>query len=756
MDFAANVAHHRFEISTLSPDTFTVLSYRGEEAISQPFRYEIALASADPEVAFDAVVNQPAVLTTRRGGGDEAVNGIVVDFREEGPSAARGRYRYRAVLVPRLWGLSLRYQSRIFQEQTVEEIVTEVLDGAGLPGSAVRFELSGRYAPREYCVQYQETDLALVQRLLEYEGIRFFFEHDGREDVLVISDDPAESPPIPGSSTVGFESRQGMVPDEEAVYRFVSRERVVTGSVVLKDYNYRTPETNLEVESQINGDMPGLRYEYGTHFEDADTGERLARVRNEEIECRRRMLQGESDCAGLRPGYVFTLAGHYRSDADGAYLVTHVEHHGTHAGSEAEFAGNGRRRGSDGAGGAGIEPRRGGEGRGGEAGSGSDAGGSGAASDVVYRNTFTCIPAGVPYRPPRTTPVPQVPGLMTARTESAGGDYAHLDEEGRYHLKMHFDRSPLGDGEASRPVRKAQQNTGPGYGIHFPEHADTEMVWACVDGNPDRPIALSTVPNPSQATPVTASNKAQNVIRTWGQNELTFDDTKGSENVFLHATKDWTTDVANDKTQSVGRHETTEIGANQSQTVGANKTLRVGGNHEETISANMRQNVAVAKSENVGASKSLAVGGAYQVSVGAGMNETVGGAKSEEVGGYKGESVGGSKSENVGGSKTASMSESYTLSVGDSLSVQVGENRSVRVSKDVDSRIGGKRTEQVEKEYAVNAKKIQFLAEDQIVLKCGKAELILKKNGDVFIKGKKIQVKGKGDVIVKGRNVKQN
>jgi len=526
MDFAANVAHHRFEISTLSPDTFEVLSYRGTEAISQPFRYEIALSSVDPEVLFDAVMNQPAVLTTRRGGEQAPVHGIVVDFREEGPSAARDRYRYRAVLAPRLWLLSLHYQSRIFQEQTVEEILTEVFDAAGLPRTGVRVELSESYAPREYCVQYQETDLAFVQRLLEYEGIRFFFEHDGQEEVLVLTDAPDAGPSIPGPATIGFSSDQGLVPDDESIYRFAGRERVVTGSVVLKDYNYRTPETELEVESQLNDSMPGLRYEYGSHFADANTGQRLARVRNEEIECQRRVLQGESDCAGLRPGYVFTLTGHYRGDADGDYLVTHVEHHGTHAGSEFEFAGNGRRGRSDGGGGAGMEPRRGGEGSGGEAGSGSDAGAGGAASDVIYRNAFTCIPAGVPYRPPRTTPVPQVPGLMTARTESGGGDYAYVDEEGRYRLRMDFDRrSATGQGEATLPIRKGQIHTGPNHGVHFGEHADTEMVWACLNGDPDRPIALSSVSNPSQKSPVVSGNKAENVIRTRSGNQIVLDDT---------------------------------------------------------------------------------------------------------------------------------------------------------------------------------------------------------------------------------------
>jgi len=560
-DFVANVAHHRFEVSTLSPDVFTVVDLTGSEAISQPFEFEIALLSDDPEIAFADVVNQAATLTTRRdpGGGTDDVPtcGIVSDFYEEGPSAD-GRFRYRAVLVPRLWTLSLRYQSRIFQEVTVEEIVTQVLDDAGLPASAVRFEFTESYPAREYCVQHQETDLAFVQRLLEHEGIQYFFEHDGTEDVVVLTDDRTRNPEIAAPATLDFNAGSGAVPSEEAVYRFTGRERVVTGTVVLKDYNYRTPETRLEVESQVNTDMPGMRYEYGEHFPDTETGKRLARVRNEEIECQRKVLRGESTCAGLRPGHTFTLQGHYRSDGDGEYLVTEVRHRGVHAATRNRFSGDGSGISRAGSGsGSGASGNRalhdqggsgggpaGGSGGGSAGGSGEGRGftegnGSGEGSgpgEPVYRNTFTCIPAEVAYRPPRQTPVPKVPGIMTARTESTGGDYAYVDEEGRYRLKMHFDRrTDTTSGEATLPVRKGQMHTGPNHGVHFGEHEDNEMIWACMNGDPNRPVVLSSVANPSQKSPVVAENKAENIIRTKAGNQLVMDDTIDKAKVKLES-----------------------------------------------------------------------------------------------------------------------------------------------------------------------------------------------------------------------------
>jgi type VI secretion system secreted protein VgrG len=158
----------------------------------------------------------------------------------------------------------------------------------------------------------------------------------------------------------------------------------------------------------------------------------------------------------------------------------------------------------------------------------------------VYHNTFTCIPARVPFRPERTTPVPEMPGVITATVESAGGDYAYLDDAGRYRAKMHFDRSGRTDGTASAPIRLAQPNTGPGYGVHLPNHAGTELVVAHVGGHPDRPLALGTVPNPSTTSPVAAENRMENVIRTFGGNELLMDDTSEAARVRL---------------QSAGRHE---------------------------------------------------------------------------------------------------------------------------------------------------------------------------------------------------------
>lgn len=497
--YSASEAQFWFEVGGQPEDTFQLVDFYGVETVSQLFRFELNLVSPiDNDLDLPEFLNQPAKLIMLREDEHKELHGILSDLEEVGRS--KDFAHYHCVLVPRLWKLSLFYQSRVFQNKSVPDIISDVLKGAGLGGNDFKLQLKRSYAPREYCAQYRETDLNFISRLMEYEGIYYFFDHSDGKDVVVIVDDnsadPKINPPDEIKSYVGegFETEE-----EEVVSELTWHERVVTGKVVLKDYNYRTPETNMSAESQLDRNSPGLYYEYGDHFKSASQGEALAKIRNQEIESARRVIAGGSDCRGFHAGFKFTLARHYRDALNGDYLLTQVSHFGGQAGGIGV---------SGGAGGAGT----------------------------TYRNEFSCIPADVQYRPPRITPEPRIPGIMTARVESAGGEYAYLDEEGRYRVKMPFDLSSAGSGKASRAIRLAQPYSGAGYGMHFPVHAGAELVWACVDGNVDRPLGLSTIPNPSRSSPVAAKNKSQNVVRTAAGNEFLMEDLKGETLISLKTT----------------------------------------------------------------------------------------------------------------------------------------------------------------------------------------------------------------------------
>jgi type VI secretion system secreted protein VgrG len=485
-----NEAQFRFECSALAPETFLIHAFTGEEAISRPFRFDLDLVSTDPDVLAADVVGKPATLTLA----GRKVHGTVSDFQLS--ERAAGYYGYRVTLVPRLWVLSLYFQSRIYQKYGAEGILKKVFEAAGLTGSDYRFELTESYAQAEYVSQYQETDLAFVSRLMEHRGIFYYFWHDERDE-LVVADDSREAPgrdrePVPYNPAASLNPAH-----DWAIHVFTEHERLVPGQVVVKDYNYRTPETPLVGQTESRGYAPAVRYEYGGHCKNQREADWLARVRSEEIECGRRVFEGESNYPLIQPGFALTLDGHYRDRLNADYLVTGVRHTGSYRGAINALA-------------AAYE-----------------------SAEATYTSRFTCIPLGVRYRPARLTPIPKMPGVSTARVETPGGKYAHVDEEGRYKVKMAYDRSDETDGEASRPIRMSQPYSGAGYGMHFPNHAGTELMVAHMNDDPDRPIALGTVPNPSNASPVSAENKEQSVIRTQGGNELILDDTDGEQQVRL-------------------------------------------------------------------------------------------------------------------------------------------------------------------------------------------------------------------------------
>ncbi len=715
---------HQFSCSALPPDTFRVAEFKGTETISQPFRFEIELASADAEIDFEDVINKPATLSIGRGDDDPSeISGIVSHFVQLRQVRWENRhyYLYRVVLVPHLWRLTLSTQSRIFQDLTVQEIVTGVLEDAGVEHE---WHLSESYEPREYTTQYKETDLEFVQRLLEFEGIRYAFQHEGGAETLILSDDAGDAQPIEGDDLLPYNTEGST--ETDAVQSFVAHRQLVTAKTETKDYNYRTPAEALIATSEIDSvAATGISSDSMIHVDTQSRADYLTVIRNEEIESGRLVMEASSNCFRVRTGFRFALEEHFRSDLNQEYLVTHV----THSGKEANVLGS--------------------------------AGGE----ESGYKNEFTCVPASTPYRPPRLTPEPKLPGVLTAKVESAGGTYAPVDDQGRYRIRFPFDLGDGGAAQATKPVRLAQPYTGPGYGQHFPVHKDAEMVVACVDGNVDRIVGLSTVYYPTQDSPVTNENAAQNVWRTWGQNELTFDDTQGEELVYLRATKDHlseiidnqenhvgtnrTQTVGNDEALSVGRDQKEEVGRDNSMTVGRDQTLLVGSNrqitvgtsHTENIGSSMSVTVGVSASETVGTVKTVNVGAAYAVSIGAGYQVSVGAVSSE--------SVGGAKSLTASGPISYSAGATYEVTVGTDISWTAGKEGKLVVGKKLFVESGDDLS-------IKGGKKMSIEAADQLTLKCGKASIIMKKNGDITIKGKKAHVKASGDIILKGSKIAEN
>jgi type VI secretion system secreted protein VgrG len=502
----ANEAQFYFFVSGLPSESFEVMNFSGTDTIGMPYSFVITLISNKDDIAPENVVNKQATLLVFRNGEYFPYSGIISDFRFVDKSAGRSTYVFK--LVPKLWLLNLNKQSRIFQKIKAPDIIKSVLDEAKLSDYYIPKLDNSKYPELEYVVQYQETDLNFISRIMENCGIWFFFnEHpilpeeiDGKagRETMYITDAPAGFEFIETTSDIIFRTESGMteqidVDERESVNGIHFNRHATPAGVILKDYNYRTPEVDLTGKKTIKTGDAGTVYDYGGHFKNVTGAATAAEIASNRIAMRQVIVEGESNCRGMRAGKRFTLKEHFKEDLNTIYVITNVMHSGAHTMS-GESSGK-----------------------------------------FTYSNMFRCLPANCAdsFIPEARAAIPKLPGIITAQIEANGSSYASLDDMGRYKVRMPFDMSKTKNHEASRYIRLAQPYSGSGYGMHFPSHEGTEMILACIDGNPDRPLGLATVPNANTMSPVLGGNKQENIIRTAGGNEMVLDDTDKKQKVRL-------------------------------------------------------------------------------------------------------------------------------------------------------------------------------------------------------------------------------
>ncbi|WP_434045168.1 MULTISPECIES: type VI secretion system tip protein TssI/VgrG [Sorangium] len=479
----------RLESRAFSADAVELHELAGREVISQPYEFQLHVVCRSPEgLDEEALLAEPAALVFFRGDREERRLFGVISVVRDALQTETLHMAYTLTFVPRAFRLSLTETSEIFMDLTVPEIIMKKLERAGLhEGDDFELRLIAAYPPREYVVQYKETDLQFVSRLAEHLGISFFFEHRDGRDVIVFSDANSGFQPIAGGGRAQFYPRG----DRMGVYRLEGTTRTVPSRYVVKDYNYRTPHVPLMAAATVSQASGGDIVEYGAHFKTPDEGERIAGIRAEELRAGRKVFEGASEVLVLGAGGRFTLEGHPRGDVE--LLLVEVRHRLQQATLNA-----------------------------------------GTGEERAYENEFRAIPFSTTYRPPRVTPKPRVHGVITGVIDAAAkGRYAEVDETGRYRVRFLFDTSGAGDGKASRPIRMAQPHAGAGYGLHFPLRSGVEVILTFIDGDPDRPIIAGAVPNPQTPSTVDAKNARRNVIRTGGNNEINLDDTEGEERIKL-------------------------------------------------------------------------------------------------------------------------------------------------------------------------------------------------------------------------------
>lgn len=463
----------RLESSDFDVSSIRVHKLSGREAIGQLFQFDVEIAVFGAEgIDLDALLGGRVTLLFEREDVEIGRRHGVVARVQDNLETQREVRTYTLVVVPTFYHSTLVETQEVFLDLNIPDIVKQKLDLVDIGDAGRELRLLETYAARDLVNQYRETDLAFISRHCEHLGISFFFEHGEAGDKVVFTDHNAGFPALP--EPLHFQPRGEKI----EIFELTRAAQIVPRSYVAYDYNYRTPQVDLAATFELETGFAGGVVEYGVHTKTPEESALVARVRAEERQSRQTVYQGTSDIVAIRAGVRFVLSGHALLDGT-EFLVVDVEH---------------------------------------EASQPIHLHGGAAGEKPAYRNRFHAIPADRSYRPPRRTPWPRIWGVVTGvvqpNVEGSVEDYAKLDEHGRYRIHFHFDTAQRGRPVPSRWVRMAQPHSGPNYGMHFPLKPGVEVACVFVDGDPDRPMIVATVPNPITRSPVTRTESRLNRLVT--------------------------------------------------------------------------------------------------------------------------------------------------------------------------------------------------------------------------------------------------
>ena len=555
-------------------DALPVASLRGHEDVNALYVFELVVAAQEASGALEeTALNRLARLTIESYQQPRLVYGIVQSARLVSRHNGWAGDVYRVTVVPKLWRLRPTRNSRIFQELTVPQIVDAILDMHAIERkwATVRRPLPKEdddsravaFQPRAYCVQYRESDLDFVKRLLSEEGLFFSFGHpaDGQNEVMVISDDASRYPPIEGTSKIPFRD-DTMAASEDAISSFDWGGQVLTGQTFVKEYDFERPKLALNAVA-IAADTVDANetswevYDHSGRFagEHVDTTD--AELLLEQLRSERRTGRGTSWCPRLQAGRTFELCEAATTRLNRGYVVTSVSHEGS-------------------------DPRY---------------GDSDDTSRRYYNNSFTCIPATTPCRPPRISwHVQQT--FETATVVGPAGAEIYTDPHGRVKVQFHWDRQGKQDEFSSCWMRVMQPWAGAGWGHQFIPRIGMEVLVLLLGGDADNPVVVGSAYNGENRAPFTLEeHKTRSGLRTSttpggnGFNELSFQDLAGHEEVYVHAQRDLRERVLNDHRTLVKNDQVNDVSGRQIEIVGGDQTLSVRGNRSETVDLNMRREV---------------------------------------------------------------------------------------------------------------------------------------------------------------------
>ncbi|MDH5727809.1 MAG: type VI secretion system tip protein VgrG [Gammaproteobacteria bacterium] len=488
-----------FTLEIEGGQSFAVLEFSGNESISELYQFNVTIVSED-NLSMPDLLAKSVQLSFQPDNCDSVreLNGIIsrIDFSKEvGYSVL-----YKIEIVPICELLKYRGDNRIFQELSVEDIITKVFETANIPSDMYSFNLNEQHALRHYCVQFGETDFAFISRLMEEEGIFYYFEHNNGEHVMIITDQSAVLAEIEGA-IIDYQVESGLASNSNHIQNFSYREQVITKGVSLRDFNFKKPALDFSSMAEASNDLALSVYEYPAVFQEESTPDDVSAIRLQEKLLAEKLASGRSDRNNLCPGYLFTLEDHNVSEFNIEYVITRVRHRGQ-------------------------QPQV------------LEALSSGQGSS--YQNTFEAIPSDVVYRPIRKTRKPQITGVQTAIVVGPAGEEIYTDEFGRVKVQFHWDELGQKDENSSCWVRVSQLWAGAGWGAMFIPRIGQEVIVEFVNGDPDRPIITGRVYHGTNKPPYTLPDeKTKSTIRSntslggGSANELLMEDKADETQVVL-------------------------------------------------------------------------------------------------------------------------------------------------------------------------------------------------------------------------------
>lgn len=555
--------------SPLGPNVLILSEMGGSEELGRLFDYELQLTSDDPAIDLNQLLGKPMSLSLQLSGmASRHFHGIVARCSQ---SVDRGQFAsYRVTLRPWLWLLTRTSDCRIFQHLSAPQIIKQVFRDLGF--SDFEDALSRSYREREYCVQYRETSFDFVSRLMEEEGIYYFFRHEEARHVLVLADAYGAHQKAPGYESVPFYPPDGQHRERDHINDWHLAQEVQSGSMELNDYDFQRPSARIDVRSAMPrphqaGDYP--LYDYPGAYEQTQDGEHYARTRLESLQSLHERVELRGNARGLGSGHLFSLSGFSRQDQNREYLIVAARYYVVQERLET-------------------------------------GGGSGSAQ---FESNLSCIDAQQSYRPVSSTLRPLVKGPQTAVVVGPTGEEIWTDQYGRVKVHFHWDRHDQSNENSSCWIRVSQAWAGKNWGSMQIPRIGQEVIVSFLEGDPDRPIITGRVYNAEQAVPYDLpGNATQSGMKSRSSkggspanfNEIRMEDKRGQEQLYVHAERNMDTVVE--------QNETLSVGASRVQTVGMLETITIG---QDRIRAVRRDDMLM-----VGASKTDSVSTSYLIEVG--------------------------------------------------------------------------------------------------------------------------------------------